>query len=110
MVRIAIVRIAIVSIAAARDRGAHRAALTPTPTLHPNLTSCTPHLHPTPYTLALALTPALHTHQVRVELPELSSAAGVELDITECLLCLAAPQASYALKLPLPYEARGRRE
>ena len=47
---------------------------------------------------------------MRVELPELSSAAGVELDITERLLCLAAPKASYALKLPLPYEARGRRE
>ena len=47
---------------------------------------------------------------VRVELPELSSAAGVDLDITERLLCLAAPKASYALKLPLPYEVRGRSE
>merc|ERR1740124_2139388 len=43
---------------------------------------------------------------VRVELPELSSAAGVDLDITEKMLCLAAPKASYALRLPLPYEVR----
>ena len=44
---------------------------------------------------------------MRVELPELSSAAGVDLDITERLLSLAAPRASYALKLPLPYAVRG---
>jgi hypothetical protein len=50
-----------------------------------------------------------HPEQVRVELPELSSAAGVDLDITERLLSLAAPKASYALQLPLPYAVRGRR-
>jgi hypothetical protein len=68
-------------------------------------------LPPAP-TLTLAPTPTLspNPHQVRVELPELSSASGVELDITERLLCLSAPKASYALKLPLPYEARGHSE
>ena len=64
-----------------------------------------PNRGPNPTHYTLECTP--HPGQVRVELPELSSAAGVDLDITERLLSLAAPKASYALKLPLPYAVRG---
>ena len=39
---------------------------------------------------------------VKIELPELSSAATIDLDITERKLCLTEPTAHYALELPLP--------
>ena len=39
---------------------------------------------------------------VKIELPELASAATIDLDITERKLCLTEPTAHYALELPLP--------